>query len=108
MTSGIQAIVSREPKKWTKLYLYKSYFDHRLKHCDFNRTQDKEALGLRIRAVETLGYTSTCKNSGIDKRQTEFINGLKARCGQQGGTGRERTFTHILFLKQLIPWDSSE
>ena len=42
MTSGIQAIVKREPKKWTKLYLYKS--------------------------VETLGYTSTCKNSGIDKR----------------------------------------
>ena len=72
MTSGIQAIVSREPKKWTKLYLYKS--------------------------VETLGYTSTCKNSGIDKRQIEFINGLKARCGQQGGTGRERTFTHILDL----------
>ncbi len=23
MTSGIQAIVSREPKKWTKLYSYK-------------------------------------------------------------------------------------
>lgn len=23
MTSGIQAIVSREPKKWIKLYLYK-------------------------------------------------------------------------------------
>ena len=42
MTSGIQAIVSREPKKWTKLYLYKS--------------------------VETLGYASTCKNSGINKR----------------------------------------
>ena len=40
----IQAINgwNREPKKWTKLYLYKS--------------------------VETLGYTSTCKNSRIDKR----------------------------------------
>ena len=22
--------------------------DHRLKHCDFNRTQDKEALGLNV------------------------------------------------------------
>ena len=41
MTSGIQAIVSREPKKWTKLYSYKF--------------------------VETLGYASTCKNSGIYK-----------------------------------------
>lgn len=41
MTSGIQAIVKREPKKWTKLYSYKF--------------------------VETFGYASTCKNSGIYK-----------------------------------------
>lgn len=38
-----------------KAILYKSYFDHRLKHCDFNKTQDKETLGLRIRFVETRG-----------------------------------------------------